>query len=225
MDQHLNADFSRRVVIDTTRLAWRPSPAAGVMRKRLHLDGPNEAGIVTSIVRYAPASRFAPHSHHGGEEIFVLSGEFGDEHGRYPAGTYMLNPDGTSHAPEAEEGCVLFVKLRQYAGAGRLQAAIRTPDLAWEAGDAPGVATKPLYHQDGFAETMALLRIEPGARPAAFDAPGGEELLVIAGELIDEHGSYRAGTWIRNPAGHRARRSSPQGATALVRTGWINPVG
>lgn len=225
MDQHINADFSRRVVIDTTRLPWRPSPAAGVMRKRLHLDGPAEAGRVTSIVRYAPASRFAPHSHPEGEEIFVLSGTFGDEHGRYPAGTYMLNPDGTSHAPEVDGGCVLFVKLRQYAGAGRLQTATRTPDLAWEAGEASGVATKLLYHQDEFAETMRLLRIEPSAGPVTADAPGGEELLVVAGELIDEHGRYRAGTWIRNPAGHRARRSSPGGATVLVRTGWIDPVG
>ncbi len=220
MSGHLNADLSRRVIIDTTRLAWRPSPAPGVLRKRLHLDGPVEAGRVTAIVRYAPHSRFAPHSHPGGEEFLVLSGTFGDEHGRYPAGTYVLNPDGTSHAPEVREGCMLFVKLRQYPGEARRQAVIRTGALEWEPDEAAGVSRKTLYRQDGFAETMELVRFAPGTGPAAFGPADGEELLILAGALTDEHGSYRAGTWIRNPAGHRARRSSRAGATMLRRTGW-----
>ena len=220
MTLRLNADLSRRVVIDTTRLAWRPSPAPGVLRKRLHLDGPAEAGRVTSIVHYAPRGRFARHGHPEGEEFLVLSGTFGDEHGRYPAGTYVLNPDGTVHAPRVDGGCLLFVKLRQYPGRARRRAVIRARDLDWRPGGAAGFFRKTLYRQDGFREKMELVRIAPGAGPAAFAPAAGEELLVLAGALADEHGRYRAGTWIRNPMGHRARRWSRTGATLLRRTGW-----
>jgi len=94
-----------------------------------------------------------------GEETLVLAGTFSDEHGRYPAGTYMLNPDGTSHAPEVDGGCVLFVKLCQYGGSGRLQTTIHAPELEWRSG---GLSVKQLYHQDDFAETMELVRFAPG---------------------------------------------------------------
>ncbi len=175
---------------------------------------------MTSIVRYVPNSRFPAHDHPEGEGFLVLSGAFGDEHGRCPAGAYVLNPDGARHAPVVDEdGCLLFVELRQYPGQTRRQAMIRTGDLDWGPGETDGTLRKSPYRQDEFAETMELMRIASDAGPVEIEATSGEELLVIAGELIDEHGRYRAGTWIRNPAGHRARRSSRAGATMLRRTG------
>jgi len=59
----------------------------------------DEVARATSIVRYAAGSRFDEHVHHGGEEILVLDGVFSDEHGDYPAGSYLRNPPGTRHAP------------------------------------------------------------------------------------------------------------------------------
>ncbi|PZN32088.1 MAG: cupin, partial [Proteobacteria bacterium] len=64
----LNADFSRRVVVDTARMQWTASPSAGVDRKMLDRIG-GEVARATSIVRYAPGSRFAAHTHGGGEEF------------------------------------------------------------------------------------------------------------------------------------------------------------
>ena len=127
----LNADMSRRVVVDTASMDWQPSPSPTVWRKRLHLDGPAETGRVTSIVRYDAGSRFPEHAHPDGEEIFVLDGVFSDEHGDYPAGAYLLNPDGTTHAPFSRLGCTLFVKLRQYAGADRPQLRVDTTAGEW----------------------------------------------------------------------------------------------
>ena len=43
--------------------------------------------------------------HDGGEDIFALDGVFSDEHGDYPAGTYLRNPPGSSHAPFSRDGC------------------------------------------------------------------------------------------------------------------------
>ena len=77
----------------------QPSPSGAVLRKRLHLVGPPESGQVTSVVRYQPGATFPEHGHPEGEEILVLDGTFSDEHGDWPAGTYLLNPEGFHHAP------------------------------------------------------------------------------------------------------------------------------
>ena len=82
----LNADFSQRVVVHAARLAWVPSPIAGVERRMLDRIG-DEVARATSIVRYAPHSHFSAHTHGGGEEFFVLEGVFQDEHGDFPAGS------------------------------------------------------------------------------------------------------------------------------------------
>ncbi len=67
----IHSDLSQRAVLDTNALAWTPSPMAGVERRLLDRCG-EEVARATSIVRYAPGSRFAPHGHGGGEEILVL---------------------------------------------------------------------------------------------------------------------------------------------------------
>ena len=51
------------------------------------------------------------------EDFLVLEGVFSDETGDHPAGTYLRNPPGSAHAPFSREGCLLFVKLRQFAPA------------------------------------------------------------------------------------------------------------
>lgn len=45
----------------------------------------------------------------GPEEVFVVSGSFCDGKNTYPAGSFIHHPAGTSHIPQSEEGCVLFV--------------------------------------------------------------------------------------------------------------------
>jgi anti-sigma factor ChrR (cupin superfamily) len=100
----INGDLGVRVAVDTASMQWSPSPSGTVWRKRVHLVGPAESGQVTSVVRYEPRSTFHGHDHPDGEEIFVLDGVFSDEHGDWPAGTYLLNPEGFRHAPFSREG-------------------------------------------------------------------------------------------------------------------------
>ena len=100
----------QRVGVDSAARAWQPSPSGTVWRKRLHRVGPAESAQVTSIVRYDRGATFPVHDHPEGEEILVLQGIFSDEHGDWPAGTYLLNPDGFRHAPFSRQGCVLYVK-------------------------------------------------------------------------------------------------------------------
>ena len=108
---NINADYSERVVINHHDLPWIPSPESGVERRMLERQG-DEVAKATSIVRYKPRSKFPTLQHDLGEEIFVLDGAFSDETGDYLAGTYIMNPPGSSHAPFSESGCTLFVKLR-----------------------------------------------------------------------------------------------------------------
>ena len=104
----INSDFSKQAIVHSDRLEWLPSPMPGVERRMLDRIG-DEVARATSIVRYAPNSKFSAHVHGGGEEFFVLDGVFQDEHGDYPVGSYVRNPPQSSHTPSSDLGCTIFV--------------------------------------------------------------------------------------------------------------------
>jgi anti-sigma factor ChrR (cupin superfamily) len=214
----VNADFSRRVVIATDALPWLASPQAGVERRMLDRIG-GEVARATSLVRYAPDSIFPAHEHGLGEEFLVLDGTFSDEHGDYPAGTYVRNPPGSRHAPRTAGGCVILVKLRQMPAAERRRVVIDTSAAAWEPGEAAGHGRLLLYAAGD--ERVTLEQLEAGARLAAADCPGGEELFIVSGDLADERGGYGRNTWIRNPAGLRRSLTSGGGAVYWAKRGHL----
>ncbi len=214
---NLNGDLSQRVLIDTRAMAWSPSPSATVWRKRLHRVGPAEAGQVTSVVRYAPDSAFPVHDHPDGEEILVLDGVFSDEAGDWPAGTYLLNPEGFRHAPHSAPGCTLFVKLRQYPGRERAHVAVSTDDLDWQPGPAPGVEIKPLYRQPGFADSTRLERWLPGTTRPPLNPPDGAEIFVLDGECEDGPDRLQTHCWLRLPAGTAFAPATKAGCTVYIK--------
>jgi anti-sigma factor ChrR (cupin superfamily) len=215
---NLHADLSQRAVLDTHTLAWNPSPMEGVERRLLDRRGA-EVARATSIVRYAPGSRFERHSHGGGEEILVLEGTFSDEHGAYPAGTYLRNPVGSSHAPFSAPGCTLLVKLQQMHRADQQRLVIPTASGQWVPGLVRGLEVMPL-HAFG-SEHVALVRWAPGTQFQPHSHPGGEEILVLEGVFQDEHGNYPVGSWLRNPPGSVHRPWSTAGCTIWVKTGHL----
>jgi anti-sigma factor ChrR (cupin superfamily) len=206
------------LVRHTDEMEWEPSPSATVLRKRLELVGPPEAGRVTSVVRYLPDSSFHAHPHPDGEEILVLEGVFTDQTGDHPAGSYLLNPEGFEHAPSSREGCVLFVKLRQYAGQGRDTVRIASARAAWAPHPSiAGVETLELYQSPSYPEKMRLVRIVAGAEVPTQEFPRGEEIFVLEGTLRDEHGAYRPGSWVRFPPGSRHTPRTESGCTLYVK--------
>jgi anti-sigma factor ChrR (cupin superfamily) len=216
----LNDDLSKAVVVHTAAVEWQASPSSTVWRKRLDLAGEAETSRVTSVVRYDADSAFSSHPHPDGEEILVLDGVFSDQHGDYPAGSYLLNPEGFEHAPLSKPGCVLFVKLRQYPGLDRRQIAIDTNNAEWRPA-APGISRIALYGEDGYPEAMSLVRFDPGTQVPDHDHPAGEEIFVIHGDLADDHGDYTTGSWIRYPAGSHHAVSSQGGCTIYVKSGHL----
>ena len=218
MTNQINADFSQSIVVQTNDMEWQKSPAPGIWRKRLELVGETEAGRVTSLVRFDPGAKFPDHFHPDGEEILVLDGVFSDESGDYPAGSYLLNPEGTNHAPWSERGCTLFVKLQQYPGTNRPQVVIDTTSVQWRPGRVDGMEFLPLYNDPepgkGFTR---LTRIPPGCELGRDPHPGGEEVFVVDGCVEDEYGRHEAGTWFRHPAGSVHHPHSPEGCLLYVK--------
>ncbi len=178
----VRADFSEPAVVELDTLPWLPSPAPGVDRRMLDRIG-EEVARATSVVRYAPDSRFPTHVHGGGEEIFVLEGVFSDEHGDYPAGTYLRNPPGTAHAPFTKDGCTIFVKLHQM------------PE-----GDAQTVVppgTEALHHDPTRGVQVHRKRWDGPVELG----PESHEVLLLAGTLTVFGATVAAPAWVRIPRG------------------------
>ncbi len=218
----LNADFDQRAVVTPEAYRWVESPTAGGERMLLDRIG-EEVARATSLVRYAPNSTFPSHEHGGGEEILVLEGEFADEHGRYPAGSYLRNPIGTAHAPRVgEQGATIFVKLHQFSPEDTEQKVIDTRSAEWRPGLVEGLSVLPLHDFEG--EQVALVRWAPHTRFQPHAHPGGEEILVLEGVFHDERGAYPAGSWLRSPPGSQHTPfTGEEGALIYVKVGHLPP--
>jgi len=215
----INTDLKQRVVLHADQLAWQASPVPGVDRKCLDRLG-GEVARASSIVRYAPNTIFTQHAHDGGEEILVLDGCFSDERGDYSAGMYLRNPPGSQHAPFSNDGCTLFVKLRQFAQTDNQELRIYTKTKDWYPGLVPGLSVMPLHEHDGIS--TALVRWAPNTVFNPHVHPGGEEIFVLDGIFHDEFGAYPKGSWIRSPRySKHAPFTKEEGALIYVKVGHL----
>ena len=212
----INADFRARVMIRSSQLPWSQSPMAGVERRMLDRMG-DEVARATSIVRYAPASEFSPHTHAGGEEFIVLEGVFQDEHCDYPAGTYVRNPPTTAHRPRSATGCTIFVKLWQFDLADRLQF---RKTMANELGPPVAGVAAGLLHQDE-RETVTFYSLEAHTK-LKLSVTGGLEMLVIEGSLVAAQAQLVKNDWLRLPDGTSFRAMAENGGAKLwVKSGHL----
>ena len=212
----LNADFKQRVVVHSDQLDWVASPMPGVDRRMLDRIG-GEVARATTIVRYAPNSKFSAHTHTGGEEFIVLEGVFQDEHGDFPAGTYVRNPPTSSHTPGSDAGCTIFVKLWQFDMDDRTQFRKAMDEELGEKSD--GVATA-LLHKDA-RETVTYSELDAGAAFVNSDA-GGIELLVISGSITESGEELEEGAWLRLPEGQMlTAQAGKDGAKLWIKTGHL----
>ncbi len=214
----LNSNFAQRCVVNTIALEWQPSPTQGVDRRMVERDGA-EVARASSVVRYAPGSKFPSHRHDLGEEIFVLKGSFSDELGDYSQGTYIKNPPGSSHSPSTSTGCELWVKLRHLDPADMQRTVTNTHQATWYPGLVNGLTVLPL--SEFGTQHTAMVRWAPQTFFNPHRHFGGEEIFVVDGVFEDEHGRYKAGTWIRSPHMSHHQPFSRQGCTILVKTGHL----
>lgn len=94
------------VRIDTNTAEWLSGEVEGLAVMPLHEYGTEHV----ALQKWAPSTHLAQQVYPNGVEIFVLSGDFADEHGSYPEGTWIRNPAGSKHKPYSNQGCVIYVK-------------------------------------------------------------------------------------------------------------------
>lgn len=196
----IHADLTQRAAVHAAQLPWQASPIAGVERRMLHRVG-DEVAQASSLVRYAPGSQFSAHTHTGGEEFLVLEGVFQDEHGDYPAGSYIRNPPGTHHTPGSKPGTTIFVKLWQFEPQDRTRINAHIDRLARVAdAQRPGVQVSPL-----FKDAREDVRLEQWAAHSqiALDLPEGGEFLLLEGDFTEGGEPFAPQSWLRLPPGSR----------------------
>jgi anti-sigma factor ChrR (cupin superfamily) len=103
-------DDTHHVVIDTHSAPFRPG-SGKLQVLPLHQHGSEQV----ALVRWPAGERFQSHSHLGGEEIYVISGELRDEHGSYPQGTWIRSPHMSRHFPFVDEDTLIWVKVGHLA--------------------------------------------------------------------------------------------------------------
>jgi len=218
----LNADFTKRVVVHGDQTEWLSSPMPGVDRRMLDRIG-DEVARATTIVRYAPGSNFSSHIHDGGEEFIVLEGVFQDEHGDYPAGSYIRNPPTSNHTPGSAPGCVIFVKLWQFDLADRTPVKIDMNKMgSVKSAERPGVSIMPLFRDD--RETVQFETWDADTT-IEMKTPEGAELLVLDGTFTDGDDALRYQSWLRIPVdGHFNAKTGPDGAKVWIKYGHLRHV-
>jgi hypothetical protein len=219
MVMDLNANFDERVSVHAARMPWKASPMPGVERRMLDRLG-DEVARATTIVRYAPDSHFSSHRHAGGEEFFVLDGVFQDEHGDFPAGSYIRNPPESRHTPGSARGCTIFVKLWQFDLADRTHVRIDTNTIAFVSDPGrPGVEVMPLFRDA--SEDVRLERWAPGSM-IALDEAGGLEILVLGGRFTERDEVFEEQSWLRLPSHGRTKiYTGGQGARVWIKRGHL----
>jgi anti-sigma factor ChrR (cupin superfamily) len=219
---NLNADFTKRAVVHAATRDWPASPMPGVERRMLDRIG-DEVARATSIVRYAPESYFSPHVHGGGEELLVLEGVFQDEHGEFPAGSYVRNPPQSHHTPGSTLGCTMFVKLWQFDLTDRSHVLVDTNKKALvDVKGRDGVRAMPLFRDD-----REDVRLEQWAPAAAIEVnpDGGLEVLVLEGGFSESGETFSAQSWLRLPIGaHFSARAATDGCRVWVKEGHLRHV-
>ncbi|WP_228445468.1 cupin domain-containing protein [Thalassotalea sp. HSM 43] len=95
---------------------------------------------------------------------------------------------------------------------------INSQDMAWEASPSVGVWRKKLEREAAETGlTTSIVRYDAGTSFSAHHHPGGEEIFVLDGVFEDEHSSYPAGSYFRNPPGTFHSPKSAKGCVLFVK--------
>ena len=86
---------------------WRP------FRDGVEISEIMSGTPAVAMLRYKPGASVPRHLHTGLETIIVLEGTQSDERGDYPAGSVILNPEGTTHAVWSTDGCVVLIQWQR----------------------------------------------------------------------------------------------------------------
>lgn len=182
----MNSDYEKRALIDTNTIPWQETKTKNVFKKVLSIKGKEE----TSFIKLNEGSYLTQIKKINSVEIFVLEGSYINEYGEYPKGTYLRLPKENEALVKSDEGCTIFRKTNFFTDTQEI--IIDTNNTKWLQGQG-NLEVKPLHEQ------TALVKWPKDEKFIPHQHWGGEEIVVLQGTFIDEHGEYPKNTWIRSP--------------------------
>ena len=105
------AERAPSTVVRRDAADWRPTKTDGVAVKVLRSD--KTTGESSFLLKLEAGARVPAHDHPGGEELYVLDGDFQVGRDRLGAGDYLYTPPNVVHAASSERGCLVLVMLPQ----------------------------------------------------------------------------------------------------------------
>jgi len=224
----LNGDLSSRIVASADDADWQSCPIDDTEIRLLEYRGGNNPRF-TALLRLAKGVSQADLGCWRKLEALVLNGALDLQDTEAISGCYVRVPalqhalklsDGDDHWPIQAQLYVAFAG-GHYPKEDEEPRSIDTqPDSAWLPGPIDGIEVMPL-HVHGSANAMLLRWTESVSFRPTLD-PKGEELLVLQGQLADEHGHYEPGTWIRNPEVDWQHWSARQGTVVFYKSGHFH---
>jgi len=98
------------------------------------------------------------------------------------------------------------------------RAVIETANMEWEKSEADGVLRKRLERIDADPEPVTtIVQYQAGSSFRPHKHIHGEEIFVLDGMFSDNHASYAAGSYLRNPPGSSHAPFSESGCTIFVK--------
>lgn len=182
----MNDNYETRALINTNDLEWENTQNKGIYKKLLSKKEDEE----TSILKIEESSKLNNNSKINSVEIFVLEGIYKNEFGEFKSGTYLNLPNENEAFVSSNTGCVIFRKENCDKGVENI--IIDTNSTPWLKGQG-NLEVMPLYTQ------TALVKWPQNERFIPHKHWGGEEIFVLKGRFMDEHGIYPKGSWIRSP--------------------------
>ena len=96
-----------------TDIFWAPAengPARELFEgSRLRTLWEGENGAKSQVLGMNPGTCGEDLDVHEPGDVFVVSGVFDDRIRDYPAGIFIHAPEGSSHIPQSQIGCILFL--------------------------------------------------------------------------------------------------------------------
>jgi len=182
----MNSDYDQRVLIQTEDLPWESTGQSGVFKKTLS----SKEHAETALIELKPNAVLNSGSILTNTEIFVLEGTYINEYGTFAKGTYLRLPREDESLVRSTDGCVIFRKANYFEDDQSV--VVETFSSPWLIGHG-NLQVMPLHDQ------TALVKWPLNERFIPHKHWGGEEIFVLQGTFMDEHGHYPVGSWIRSP--------------------------
>lgn len=194
-------------------------PALPIAQQPACLDFTDAANVHWSGIAALPPKSvlaLAPGMRH---DIYILDGSLCLGHAEHASATF-LSVGAARRRPMLRaggQGALLFMYRDHWPHEGD-DSVVAPAALTWHAGGAAGLRIAPLAQRH---HRLMLVAWQAGARVAPHGHPAAEDILVLRGELQDQRGRYRAGTWLRLHAGEGHAPFAVSDTLILLRNGHL----